>query len=50
MKIILLPGLDGTGTGRLFAKLTKNLPENINTEVISYESLEGLFMLNKRQK
>ncbi|MFT6786944.1 MAG: hypothetical protein ACJAVX_000287 [Pseudoalteromonas rhizosphaerae] len=48
MKIILLPGLDGTG--RLFAKLTKNLPENINTEVISYESLEGLFMLNKRQK
>lgn len=40
MKIILLPGLDGTG--RLFAKLTKNLPENINTEVISYESLEGV--------
>ena len=40
MNIILLPGLDGTGL--LFDKLTENLPENVNTEVISYESLEGV--------
>ncbi|MGO2129445.1 MAG: alpha/beta fold hydrolase [Pseudoalteromonas prydzensis] len=40
MKTILLPGLDGTGL--LFAKLTENFPECLETEVISYESLEGI--------
>ncbi|NMM39567.1 hypothetical protein [Pseudoalteromonas arctica] len=40
MKILLLPGLDGTGL--LFEKVTENLPENLDTEVISYELLKGV--------
>ncbi len=40
MKIILLPGLDGTGL--LFKRLKESFPKNIDVEVISYESLEGL--------
>jgi len=40
MKIILLPGLDGTGL--LFEKLKESFPENLDIEVISYDSLEGI--------
>lgn len=40
MKIILLPGLDGTGL--LFDKLKESFPENLDIEVISYDSLEGI--------
>lgn len=40
MKIILLPGLDGTGL--LFEKLKESFPENLDIEVISYELLEGI--------
>ncbi len=40
MKIILLPGLDGTGL--LFEKLKENFPEKLDIEVISYDSIEGI--------
>jgi len=40
MKIILLPGLDGTGL--LFKKLKESFPDNLDIEVISYDSLPGI--------
>lgn len=48
MKIILLPGLDGTG--RLFDKLTQYFPESVDTEVISYESLEGVTYIEQGEE
>lgn len=43
MRVILLPGLDGTGL--LFSPLLKQLPGDINTEVISYPNNENLSYL-----
>ncbi len=40
MKILLLPGLDGTGM--LFEKMKESFPDNLDVEVISYESLDGI--------
>lgn len=40
MKILLLPGLDGTGA--LFEKMKESLPDDLDVEVISYESLDGI--------
>jgi len=39
MKIVLLPGLDGTGS--LFEELIKSLGEDNEVEVISYEDISG---------
>ncbi len=40
MKIILLPGLDGTGA--LFDALVNNLREGVDTEVLTYEKIDSL--------
>lgn len=55
MKIVLLPGLDGTGA--LFAPLIESLPKSIDTIVISYPSKVKMdydelvdFVINKLPK
>lgn len=40
MKIVLLPGLDGTGL--LFDKLIENLPQDHEVEIVSFELISGL--------
>jgi len=40
MKIVLLPGLDGTGL--LFKKLIENLPQDHEVELVSFELIYGL--------
>ncbi|KJY98982.1 MULTISPECIES: alpha/beta fold hydrolase [Pseudoalteromonas] len=48
MKIILLPGLDGTGY--LFKNLMKELPSTLSVEVISYSSISSLSYYGQAQE
>ena len=48
MKIILLPGLDGTGS--LFDELIKNLDEDNEVEVISYEDISGEIFIDQAKE
>jgi len=40
MKIILLPGLDGTGL--LFERMIEEIPSDLNIEVVSYDSIKAV--------
>jgi len=48
MKIILLPGLDGTGS--LFDELIKSLGEESEVEVISYEDISGQSFIDQAKE
>lgn len=48
MKIVLLPGLDGTGI--LFKKLIECLPRHLEVDVVSYENIEGLSYINQAKE
>ena len=48
MKIILLPGLDGTGS--LFNDLLNNLGEDNEVEVISYDHISGLSFIEQAKE
>ncbi|WP_444939352.1 alpha/beta fold hydrolase [Microbulbifer sp. JMSA002] len=48
MKIILLPGLDGTGY--LFKDLMKELPSTLHVEVVSYSSISSLSYYGQAQE
>lgn len=45
MKIILLPGLDGTG--QLFQRLSQHLPAELDIEIVSYDAISAFSYSNQ---